>query len=125
MNVAARARTTYGVHAATLKTPRDLEYDILARITAALSAASRSDKPDAWPALVAALHENRSLWTAFAADLAHPDNGFSPDLRGRLFSLAAFTMKHTDRILDGQADASALIEINTAILRGLRGGVTP
>lgn len=125
MNVAARARTTYGVHAATLKTPRDIEYDVLARITSALAAASRDNGPGAVPAMFAALHENRRLWTAFAADLAHPDNGFAPDLRARLFYLAEFTIRHSDRVVSGEADPAVLVEINTAVMRGLTGRGAP
>jgi flagellar protein FlaF len=70
---------------------------------------------------VTALHDNRRLWTAFAADLATQGNGFPPELRARLFYLAEFTCRHTDQVLSGAATADVLVEINTAVMRGLRG----
>jgi flagellar biosynthesis activator protein FlaF len=119
MNVAAFAQSTYGAHARTVKTPRDIEYDVLARITARLRRATAPDG-GTFPELVSALDENARLWTAFASDLAHPDNLFPDELRARLFSLGQFTLAHTGKVLSGQASADALIEINTAVMRGLR-----
>ena len=121
MSVAAHAQTTYGHHARTLKTPRDIEYDLLARITGRIQAQLPHARGRTDAALVAALNDNRRLWAAFAADLAHPDNDFPPDLRARLFYLAEFTAKHTAQVLSGGATAEALAEINTAVMRGLRG----
>lgn len=114
MNVAAFARSTYGAHARTVKTPRDIEYDVMARITARMRQAAD------FPELVAALDENARLWTAFASDLAHPDNQFPQELRAKLFSLGRFTLMHTGKVLAGEAGPETLIEINTAIMRGLR-----
>ena len=114
MNVAAFARSTYGAHARTVKTPRDIEYDVMARITARMRQAMD------FPELVAALDENSRLWTAFASDLAHEDNQFPGDLRAKLFSLAQFTLMHTGKVLAGEAGPQVLIDINTAIMRGLR-----
>ncbi len=119
MNVAAFAKSTYGAHARTVKTPRDIEYDVLARITARLRRAAAADGPG-FPELVSALDENARLWTAFASDLAHPDNLFPDDLRARLFALGQFTLAHTGKVLSGQGEAEILIEINTAVMRGLR-----
>jgi len=119
MNIATQARDLYG-DARRLKTPRDLEYDIFARLTGALQAAQADHGPTRMPRLAAALHENRRLWTVLAVDLAHPDNAFPLDLRARLLSLARFTFAESDRILSGQGEVQVLIDINTAILRGLR-----
>lgn len=115
MNVSAFARSTYGAHARTIKTPRDIEYDVIARITARMRNASD------FPELVAALDENSRLWTALATDLAHEDNQFPPDLRAKLFSLGQFTLSHSGKVLSGDAGPEVLIDINTAIMRGLRG----
>lgn len=75
----------------------------------------------AFPDLVAALDENRRLWTAFAEDVADPQNALPQDLRARIFYLAEFAMGHTGKVLAGTASAAPLIEINTSIMRGLRG----
>lgn len=126
MNIATNAHSLYA-QARSLKTPRDLEYDLFARLTGRLKTAGARAGGRLTPDLVAALHDNRRLWTTLALDLAHPDNGFPADLRGRMFYLAEFTMKTTDKLLSGQiavgdADGTqTLVELNTAIMRGLRG----
>ncbi|GAB4260374.1 MAG: flagellar biosynthesis regulator FlaF [Pararhodobacter sp.] len=121
MSVAAHAQSTYATHARTLKTPRDIEYDLLARITGRLRDQLPHARGRTTPALVSALNDNRRLWTAFAADLANEGNAFAADLRARLFYLAEFTYRHTDQVLNGSATADVLVEINTAVMRGLRG----
>lgn len=121
MSVAAHAQTTYGSQARMLKTPRDIEYEVLARITGRLQTCLPHTRGHADTVLVSALTDNRRLWTAFAADLAGPDNGFPRDLRAGLFYLAEFTLRHTAKVLSGQATADVLAEINTAVMRGLRG----
>lgn len=120
MSVAAHAPASFGRYSPTLKTPRDLEYETLARITGRLQAALPHRAGQADADLVSALDRNRELWTVFATDLAHPHNGLPPDLRARLFYLAQFTLQHTARILAGEARIDPLIDINMAVLRGLR-----
>jgi len=121
MSVAAHAKTTYANHAQTLKTPRDIEYDLLARITGRIQAQLPHARGRASAPLIAALHDNRRLWTAFAADLVSAGNAFPDDLRARLFFLAEFTAQHTEKVLSGSGTADVLAEINTAVMRGLRG----
>ncbi|PTW99847.1 flagellar biosynthesis regulator FlaF [Pararhodobacter aggregans] len=127
MSVAAYARTSYGDHARALKTPRDIEYDVLARITGRIQSELPHQPGKITLALTMALNDNRRLWATFATDLANPENGFPVDLRARLFSLAEFTLKHTTQVLTGRARADVLAEINTAVMRGLRptGGARP
>jgi Flagellar biosynthesis regulator FlaF len=127
MNVAAHARTSYGDHARALKTPRDIEYEVLARITGRIQSQLPHQPGKISLALTEALNENRRLWATFATDVANPENGFPADLRAKLFSLAEFTLKHTSQVLTGQARADVLAEINTAVMRGLRpaGGARP
>jgi len=121
MNAHAFAQNAYGSNARTIKTPRDIEYDVLARITGQLQKALADTGPAAFPALAAAMHENCRLWAVFAADLADADNQFPQDLRARLFYLAEFTIQHTPKVLNGSAKADALVDINLAVMRGLRG----
>jgi flagellar protein FlaF len=75
----------------------------------------------AFPDLVAALHDNRRLWTILAVEVADEANALPRDLRARIFYLAEFIAQHTPKVLTREAGAEALIEINTAIMRGLRG----
>ena len=121
MNAIAIAQNAYGANARTLKTPRDIEYDVLARITGRLQKALADTGPTAFPALAAAMHENIRLWTAFAIDLADSGNEFPRPLRAQLFYLAEFVLQHTPKVLNGTAKADALVDINLAVMRGLRG----
>lgn len=124
MNIATQAHSLYG-QARNLKTPRDLEYDVFAGITGRLKTALADTSATRFPRLVAALHENRKLWAVIATDLAHPGNAFPQDLRSRLFFLAEYSFSVTDGVLGGTEDGSILVEVNTIVMRGLRGEIVP
>lgn len=122
MNALDMARTAYGsAAAAPVRTPRSSEFDALARISHRLRRALMAGRSD-YPALVAALHENRRIWTLFATSVAQNDNGLPPELRARIFYLAEFTDFMTKKVMRGEDDGVVLIEINAAVLRGLGHG---
>lgn len=98
--------------------PRIIEYQLFSRITGQLSRCVQSDHT--FPDLVAALNENQNLWQTLALDIIDSDNELPAQLRAQLFYLFEFTRKHTSSVLRGEADAQALIDINTSIMRGLR-----
>ena len=114
MNAPHMARTAYAPATGSVSSPRATEYNTFARVTRAMKAA------DGPAATAAALHDNRRLWTLLAAGVADAENALPADLRGRLFYLAEFTNQHTSRILNGDASTDVLVEINTAVMRGLR-----
>jgi flagellar biosynthesis activator protein FlaF len=116
--------TAYAQPTAPIRTPRSAEYEVIARITQRLSTAIGRMKVD-YPGLVAALAENEQLWSTLAADVAGSGNGLPQALRARLFYLYRFTAEHSRKVRDGLATASVLVEINTAVLRGLRGEGVP
>jgi len=120
MNASLQAQAVYGAPVAAIRTPRDIEYEVFARITRRLRTAS-ADGSGGFAALVAALHDNRKLWDVLASDLAGDENGLPSPLRAGLLSLALFTERHTADVLRGNGTAEVLIEINTAVMRGLRG----
>ncbi len=120
MTLLAAARAAYGAPSAPTRTPRTLEYEAFARVTARIKTAAARGKPGFYD-LAFALHDNRRLWTTLAADVAEPGNGLPQALRAQLFWLSDFTDQHSAQVLDGKADASVLVEINTAVMRGLRG----
>lgn len=115
------ARTAYSGLAAPVRTARSVEYDLIARITRRLRAAARLRDGD-FPEFAAALHENVKLWTLLAQDVASADNALPDDLKARLIYLYEFTMHHSRQSLAEGADIDVLIDINTAVLRGLREG---
>lgn len=119
MNVVERAKEGYGRNAVPIRSHRAAEYETIARITHRLRSAALA-RGSRFPEYVAALSENRKLWTTLAVEVAHPDNALPRDLRARLFWLAEFTEHETRRILKGEGDVGILVEVNAAILQGLR-----
>lgn len=113
------ARSAYAAPGQPARTPRGTEYELFARITHRLKAAHAGGNPD-FAALAHALHDNRRLWTALAADVADAGNGLPAELRARIFYLSQFTGQHTSKVLSGAASPEVLIDINTTIMRGLR-----
>lgn len=113
------ARSAYSGAAVPTRTHRGTEYELFARVTRRLREAQTGDGD--FNALVRALHDNRSLWTALATDVAVETNELPKPLRAQIFYLSEFTAVHSRRVLAGEAAVDILIEINTAIMRGLRG----
>ena len=119
MNAQILARAAYASPAAPTRTARSTEYDVFARVTHRLKSAIATGH-GGFAALARAVHDNRSLWTTLAADVAEADNGLPQALRAQIFYLAEFTGQHSSKVLAGEASAEVLVEINTAIMRGLR-----
>ncbi|MGD9917179.1 MAG: flagellar biosynthesis regulator FlaF [Paenirhodobacter sp.] len=119
MNATILAKTAYANPGQPTRTARGTEYELFARITHRLKQAC-IDTDGNFSVLARALYENRRLWTALAADVALPANELPEQLRARLFYLNEFTQAHSRKVLSGEASAEVLIDINTAIMRGLR-----
>lgn len=119
MNALNMAKTAYATNQAPIRTPRSVEYEAFARTTRNLKVAMELGS-DGFARLAEALHANRRLWTILAADVAEDGNGLPDDLRARIFYLSEFTALHTRKVLRKEDTADALLEINTAIMRGLR-----
>ena len=118
MNAYAQAQQAYAPTASAIRTDRGTEYQAFAQITAQLRGAAAKGKPG-FQALVQALHDNRNLWTLLATQVADDANGLPQDVRARIFYLAEFTQAHTRKVLSKNATVDALVEVNTAIMRGL------
>lgn len=114
------ALSAYGRPDAPVRSNRAIEYDLFARVTRAITAAVSRGAADR-AALVRALHDNSKLWRTLAIDVADPDNALPAPLRAQLFYLFEFTTAHSRKVLEGTASADVLVEINTAVMRGLRG----
>jgi flagellar protein FlaF len=120
VNALMHPKSGYARPDATLRPMRSIEYEALARATGLLSAAWPRRKTD-FAALVTALNQNLQLWSTLAADVASPGNGLPAKLRAQLFYLYEFSEQHTRGILDGRGSIDVLLDINTAVMRGLRG----
>lgn len=113
------AQTAYAASATPVRTERGTEYAAFQKVTARLNQARRDSAPMAERAEV--LHDNRKLWTILASDLADGDNGLPQNLRAQLFYLAEFSLLQSRKALNHPEALGALVEINTAVMRGLSG----
>jgi len=120
MNAVDMARNAYARPEAPVRSLRSIEYDLFARVTQRLTSAWARHTTD-FPALASALDDNNRLWTTLAADVSETDNGLPGPLRAQLFYLYEFAADHSRRVLAGGASVDALVDINTAVMRGLRG----
>ena len=121
MNSLAYASDAYGRAQTAARTPRSIEYEVMARVTRRLKAASARRSED-FPEFAHALGENMKLWTVLGMDVADKDNGLPAPLRAQIFYLFEFTDQHSRKLLNGDdVSPDILVEINTSVLRGLRG----
>lgn len=119
MNAFYQAQQAYSSSAQSpLRTDRSAEYQAFSEIIRRLSRAAKLGGAT-FAELAAAIHDNRALWTILASDVASADNALPEPLRAQIFYLAEFTDLHSRKVLRGEADVSVLIEINTAVMRGL------
>ncbi|WP_424831685.1 flagellar biosynthesis regulator FlaF [Ruegeria sp.] len=119
MTPQALAQRAYAQSAAPTRTPRDTEYEVISKITHRLKSATALKASD-YSGFVQALHENRRLWRVLATGVSDSDNALPNDLRARIFYLAEFTEQYSSQILGNRAAVEPLLEINMAVLRGLR-----
>lgn len=115
------AHAAYNPVQSAVTTDRGTEHAAFERVTAQLSRADRSDASVAERAT--ALHDNRRLWALMAANVADSNNALPQGLRAQIFYLAEFTLLHSRKALSEGLSMAPLIDINTAVMRGLRGEV--
>ena len=119
MSALAQPESLYGEATRATGTPRNVEYQVFSQVTGRLNRARREGEP--FTRLAAALQDNLRLWTVIATDVTSAENGLPLQLRSQLAELAKFVRVHTHKVLQREADSEVLIEINTAVMRGLRG----
>lgn len=117
MNATDMAQRAYAPTTAPTRSNRSIEYEVIARITFRLK---RAIEGGVFSALLEAMHENRKLWRTLAMDVADNENLLPKDLRARIFYLAEFTDIHTSKVISSKVSPVPLLEVNTAILRGLK-----
>lgn len=119
MNNVALAQSAYGTPQAPVRNARSVEYQAFAKVTSEL--VRLKDKKSAFVQRIGAIHENRRLWDILMIDVASENNELPDELRAGIFSLARFVARHTTAVLKDDASVEPLIEINTSVMRGLRG----
>lgn len=118
MNATDRARAAYRPDNIAIRTPSAIEHEAFMRVTRRLTLASGPGT--SFPEIATALYENRRLWGVLAASVADPENALSSDIRARILFLADFTYIHSQKVLFEKASIDPLIDINSAMMAGLR-----
>ena len=99
------------------ESPRETEYRLMGRVTAALLDAERRELKGS--ALMKALDWNRRMWTALATDCAAEGNALPPETRAGIVSLSIYVNRTTGEVMRGKAEIEDLISINRTIMKGL------
>ncbi len=120
MNTMNAARSAYARLETPSRSPRMVEYDLIARVTQRLTSTWAKRRED-FSGFATALTDNQRLWSTLAADVAEPGNGLPQALRAQLFYLYQFTVEHSRTVLDDKGSIEVLVDINTAVMKGLRG----
>ena len=102
----------------TTENPRDIEYRLLAQVTASLMAAR--ENPKDFTKRVEAILWNRDVWSALRVDLSDTENQLPKQLRASLISISLWMEKETRALLDNRGDMDAMIDINRNIMAGLK-----
>ena len=102
----------------TTHDPRDVEYRLLAQVTAAMIKAR--DNSDDFKATVEAVSWNRDIWAALRQDLMVDSNGLPKDLRASLVSVSLWIERETQNVMNKEGDLNAMIDINRNIMAGLK-----
>ena len=93
------------------------EQKIMRMITEELIEAGNSEKPDF--DYYAALHRNRSLWSALRRDVMSRANRLPAELRDQIDQLGAWVEEQTARVLRGEGRINPLIVVNRNVIDGL------
>ncbi|MBK1669545.1 hypothetical protein CKO28_16015 [Rhodovibrio sodomensis] len=108
-----------GVNAYTAATirhenPRQGEVAVMIRLTRMLEEAGAGSE------LISALDENRRYWTKLMAHLADDANQLPEVTRAQLISIGNWVGRFSSQVIAGKAERAPLIDINKAIIAGLR-----
>lgn len=119
MSATSQALRGYANNAASTRSDRRAEYEVIARVTHELRDRAVKKKTN-FPAFVEALHNNQRLWTALVVDVMDAKNPLPKELKARIVFLAEFTNHHSRQVLQKKVSILPLLEINMAVLRGLK-----
>lgn len=117
---ALNARSVYGNVGRSIGSDRDIEIQVFQTAISRLRSISGLDfKLTSESAKI--LSDNMKLWDMLTVDLAHEANALDDKLSAQLIGLAKFVRVHTMSLYRGEGSVDVLVDINTAILKGLLG----
>lgn len=108
---------------------RDIEYRLLAQVTAELMKAvenvpGASSDPKKMAQVAHALTWNKQVWDVFVEDCGTAGNLLPRELRAAIVSLGIWVTKETALALEGNGDIASLIAVNRDIMKGLKPAAT-
>ncbi len=110
--------SAYQAARARAETPRSAELRLLGEITGQMMDAEERGLKGAL--LMPPLHRNREVWNAFHNDCNDPNNGLPRELRAQIVSIALWVDRFTSDVIAGRERIRELIDVNRAIMEGLR-----
>ncbi|WOR14489.1 flagellar biosynthesis regulator FlaF [Hyphomonas sp. FCG-A18] len=114
------ARQAYGQVQHRTAGPKEIEHAVFEQITEALQDVAKTEAPV--PNVYAdAVSRNMELWTILAADLMSDANALPLETKQGLLGLSEFVRRTSMTLLTEGGDVTDLIDVNIAIMRGLRG----
>jgi len=111
--------TAYQNARSRAETPRAAEFRLMSQITGEMMDAETAGLKGAM--LMAPLHRNREMWSAFATDCGATGNGLPNELRAQIISLGLWVERFTSDVVAGRESIGELISLNRTIMEGLRG----
>ena len=120
MQNAAFARGGYADPSTPAHSTRSAEYQAFAHVTKALSQAKSATE---FRVVAEAVYANRKLWNILITDASGDANQLPEKLRADIVGIGLFVQRHSSQVLNNSASIEPLIDINTSIMRGLRGAV--
>ncbi|MEM7728182.1 MAG: flagellar biosynthesis regulator FlaF [Pseudomonadota bacterium] len=117
---AFNAQSAYGNTGREIGSDKDVEVQVFQTAIARLRPLMGLDFK-LTPTAAETLSENLKLWDTLTLDLIHPENQTADDLKAQLIGLAKFVRAHTIGLYGGNGTVDVLVDINTAVLKGLLG----
>jgi len=99
--------------------PRQTEYRLLADVCRELVDSTREGAQTLRRR--EALDWNRRVWMTFLVDCSQPENALPAALRAKIISLGLWVNRYTDEAMWSDLDLTPLVDVNTAIMKGLLG----
>jgi len=119
MSNAFLANRSYKAVQKDMMSDKAIELRVFMSVTAQLKALDKADR-NYFVKLSDAIIDNLKLWKIVFIDLVDPKNPLPMDLKNQLLGLSEFTETHSRKVLLSEAEPDVLVDINNAIIGGLR-----
>lgn len=99
---------------------KQIELRIFSSITSQMQSADIT-QVGGFAKLAEAMQDNIRLWNMLSIDVIQDGNMLPDQIKAYVINLGEFTRQHTLKVLAGEGRIDALVDINKAIINGLRG----